>query len=769
MTNPFIVPRLSRRSVLAGGAAGALGVSLAGGTRLPAHAAQGDSVTSGSITLTDIGRGVIAVTDAQGIRRTTLSGLFLNPVGRTDGGTSTVVQSASGPSLVVRYTFVPSESQPEVQVVGTFTALDHRVQVRWDITTEAHVDPGLVMMYRSLSPGAGPETLVSTTRWDTDPRGGVPFEVPGPGLYQIDYSDGSHGFWVFSGKSNPSWRDAWSIHNPGEAVGTNRWVVKADFVIGNVTADAVAASFSNQTLSAKVSTGKRVNMWYGDSATPELTLTASNLGAERAVTMRWFVKDYYGRNIVSGSQVQKMAAASTITKKVKVPALGRGVYFVEVRVASGRDKALARTNLGVLPPHTFPKGTTMFGLAAWFTDYPGTEHSDLLKLIDRLGVSQTRQDQFTRAEADSIGLLMNIHPHTSVGEHDNDMLEWTDGWIDRGLVAGSRFAEVANEWNGVGGYLSGTSAQGYVDTYLKPWRKRLSERAPSIGIACQGSAGMDYVWTEKFHEAGGWPLIDAFSMHPGRGNFTADYAPPVEEWTLGSNGEYWNFLGAVRKGREMINEYGDKHYILSEVYACTKPNFWWSDTYRTSAENTLLQCALAMTEGVDALYQYQLNDTTWWNQGGANYDDREFHFGLMMRDMSPKPMAIAFATAAEHLSDATFKRWLPFDDSDVKGLEFSTPRGPLAIIWSREEGYILNADHDTVSPPDDPSFYPMPEPWVDAWSAKKTLRLKAAKASVKALDCIGLPVAVKVQGRQASIEIDGAPRLYYGLDLTKLR
>ncbi|WP_431913277.1 hypothetical protein [Nonomuraea jabiensis] len=129
----------------------------------------------------------------------------------------------------------------------------------------------------------------------------------------------------------------------------------------------------------------------------------------------------------------------------------------------------------------------------------------------------------------------------------------------------------------------GQVAAAYVRDGLRPVRDRLTAAGAPTKVLNAGLAGMDHVWTRNFHDAGGWDLIDGFAFHPGRGNFTPDYAPPPEEWTQGGNGSYWNFLGGLRKVREMIAEYGHKELWLTEAYACTKPNSWWLDTYRQAA------------------------------------------------------------------------------------------------------------------------------------------------------------------------------------------
>src|SRR5690606_29216670 len=102
----------------------------------------------------------------------------------------------------------------------------------------------------------------------------------------------------------------------------------------------------------------------------------------------------------------------------------------------------------------------------------------------------------------------------------------------------------------------------------------------------------------------------------------------------------------------------------------TRPHVWWSDTYRTAAENTVLTSVLAPTKGVTAMQWFQFYDNVKANPYGANPDNPEYHYGLLLRDLSPKPHLLALATAAEQLDGATFVRWLDLADEDARGLLF---------------------------------------------------------------------------------------------------
>lgn len=293
----------------------------------------------------------------------------------------------------------------------------------------------------------------------------------------------------------------------------------------------------------------------------------------------------------------------------------------------------------------------------------------------------------------------------------------------------------------------------------------MSTAGSDFKVMNAGTGGMDYNWLANLRGAGGWPLIDALAIHPGRGNFTPDYAPPPEQWEQGANGSYWNFLGSVRKARQVIAQYDREtnkatatELWLTEAYACTRPNNWWNDTYRHAAENVLLTLALAKAEGVRGVNWYQLHDSTIHHPQEADPANPEFHFGLMNRDTSAKPSLLAFATAVRALDRATFDRWVKFRDPDLRGLAFTTPEGPLYLLWTRKDGYILNPDHDP-----NVSFYAAPEPWVDTWPTKTSVRLFADANQVREVNCVGQERILSTLHGTVNVVLDGAPRLFYGL------
>ena len=76
------------------------------------------------------------------------------------------------------------------------------------------------------------------------------------------------------------------------------------------------------------------------------------------------MKDYNGADLAAATVTGVVAAASTWEHTFTMPAPAYGISVAEVSAYSGADEAFARTNLAVLPPHTYQAGAdSMFGIA----------------------------------------------------------------------------------------------------------------------------------------------------------------------------------------------------------------------------------------------------------------------------------------------------------------------------------------------------------------------------------------------------------------------
>lgn len=665
-----------------------------------------------------------------------------------------------------------------LHVTGRFVLHPHYLAVRYDIL-KAPTDEGTniqgCMFGRVLAKGMDPGPLAKLGRWVRHSKGGIPYEAK-DGLL-VPFGNGQGSVMLAFGPDNHAnlgWKDASRQHTGLTAMEPGHF--RSEFTVlvppaGWSTA-AVAARWHNRPLALALSTPKLYN-WWTDAREP-MTLTAAlaNVSQEnRQGRLTYWVRDWAGNVVAEKTAVLNLPADKTTTETISFqPTAERGIYFAEVAItdlATG-EETFARTNLALLPSHPFHStpDDSLFGIAAY---WPVPTEEDVQNLLDRLGVRWVRSGD-TRLQ----------HPGRIANHHSNVRFDqtWTDEkrdtWIREQLQQcverQNPYWEFANEINmstaGIamegGGIGKALLAQPY-DEWVRAIRRVQQETGlTQTKLISFGIAGMDVPFVDKMHELGTWELLDGLALHPGRGNFTPDYPVPhpADPTDLGEKGaNFWNYYGAVRTAGSLLRTYGEKPLWLTEVYTPTYPNSSWEDTPRNAPENVVLSYALAKAEGVKCAMYYQLFDSVHFDKLGVNPTDREYFFGLVQRDLSFKPALLGYCAIAEALDQASFAGWAKLSDPATRGLLFTTPRGPLAILWNRADGYVL-----TERTPD----FVTPEPWLDTWKTKTPTALPASGTEVTIINSIGQATTLPVHDGSLTLTLDGAPRLVYGLDTAKL-
>lgn len=627
---------------------------------------------------------------------------------------------------------------------------------------------------------------VPVSAWTTDPRGGIPFQTPVGNVYTTPYEDGivCHELAV---KNNDEWVGEWGFHLPAEQVDDTHWQMAYALVLGTATQTAAGAQLGTSDLMIAATTEKPFHLWETEQARLAFDLTVTQKASARDVVVDWFVRDFDGKVVRQGRETLTGAEGIATIPVALDAAVPRGSYFLSATATAGDDTALTRLTLSVLPPWDNPMAAagSKFGLAALFMGAGagyGVGRADWTKLVQRLGVRHLRQyQQMESDELTETGIRGMFHRGPTRGQLRVGG-EYPDGEVDVAAreelfaeytaackESGAPYFELCNEWN-MSGVLTGDSAAEYVHDVLLPMHEHFVANDVSTELCVMGLAGPDYVWLEKFAaEADGaaWKATTAVALHTGRGNFTPDYAPGPDEWSTGDDGTYWNNEGSVLAIKNTIAELDEKHgtrheLLITENYAVTYANQWWSDGFRNAAENALLTIALAHRDDVDSFYWYQLSDGVWWSIDRSDPSDKEFSYGLVMVDGSLKPSALAFATAAEHFSGARFIQEHRIGPAEAKGhaMVFDNPEGRVQVLWSRADGYVLHADHEDH----EDGYYDMPEPWIDEWPTKTPVDLPA-EGDVTEIDCLGRETVLPNQGGTVRVVLDGAPRLYYGLGI----
>ncbi len=649
--------------------------------------------------------------------------------------------------------------------------------------------PRLSMLARRFAPGmAMSGTAPKCGFWVRDPDGGQPWEENAGTV--VSYTNAAGGIKCVyrpGEAGNPAWHDPWNQHIALIEDGPGRYVSRMTIYDAASIPDdrVVQLAAAGRDIGVAVSTEMPYNLFIGAKTLAFKAEVMNPASLRRTFDVSWCVRGFNGETFSSGRgslEAEPFRSAST-TVEFK-PGEPRGIYFVEV-VASdptGAPGAFARTNIALLPPYSFRDGPdrSPFGISAY---WPLPDEESVQKLMDRMGVMWVRSGDTTLQ-----------HPPRRANRHSSADVrklrgEEREAWIEKQLeecrAKKNEYWEFANELNmstagialkshGIGKALM---APDYVEFVKEIERIRSEKGYDDVKLLSLGLAGYDGVFVDRMKELGAWECIKGFCLHPGRGNFTVDYpfvAPErkkngridtedVSKAERLANSSFWNFYGAVRGLKEHVARFGVEMPIwLTEVYAPTYPNSWWEDTLRCSAENVVLMYALIKAEGVKCGFYYQLFDGVWYDQLGIKISDREYHFGLMNRDMSPKPAFMAYCAIAETLDGAEFAGWMKPPGEKTHGLVFRSPRGAFAVLWDRTDGYVL-----TKRPPNGVRFR-SPEPWDDQWRSRVRVRLPVGKTASFA-NAIGQKRPLACLRGYAEVEVGGAPVVVRGIDVGRIQ
>ncbi len=639
------------------------------------------------------------------------------------------IEKSSDKTFKISYR-TEKDSTGEVSLSGTLTANpDGLIRLDWELSAPGPVKTGGIMQELILPPGVVKESPYKSGLWQRNERGGVPVEVR-DGYFRAIRNGDIQLFTRVAGNVNYTSRTSDHINYRKEESGKYTASLELQACSPGLRGFEAAALYHKRPLALELSTAKPFTIF--ESGAPEFKAEITSFGAQR-VKVEVTARDYDGKTVLNETRDIALKPFECNTLAFRLPEAERAIYFVEVKAGD----IFARTNLAILPPHRYEhRGESAFALSAYFMI---PDESSVYKLMERMGVRILRHGDNRATEKYGILSLdhVNVNPKSSPAEAKKKIGEI----LDRAAKFQNPEIEFCNEWNmNKKGEEKRLLATRYAEV-LKEFAAERDKRGIDLKIIGMGMAGPDTEFLKLTAEAGALPLFTGgVALHPGRGNFTADYTE-----------NFWSYLGAVRRYKKVMKELGITTLHLSEVYAGTHPNAYWKDSYRHAAENTVLTYALGVAEGAASIQFYQLHDGVWHDQGGVKPEDSEYHYGLLMRDGVIKPSLLAYCAVAEALDGAKFVKYLDFGNK-VYGVAFETPRGPLAFLYDRTDGCILSKKGDVH-----------PEPWVEQWKTRNTHSFDTVGATVTAIDPIGRAVKIAAPGNKVKLTLSGAPLMVYGI------
>ena len=452
---------------------------------------------------------------------------------------------------------------------------------------------------------------------------------------------------------------------------------------------------------------------YHDGEQPRLRLATSTPAGSKPTVVTWRIEDFWGAVRLSGKW-----SRGTGRQEKLVPAdkLGRGWYRATVTWADDGHERRNESAFVILPPadRRSPVQDSPFGAhfavdpsglalaravgCRWLRLHPPNHTKWRVVEPDKQGEWKWRAEPIRIARAAGLALIGSLDRcpdwassappgtppggfYTGIGAWvPRDWAEWENYVAEtvRRYRKEIRVWEVWNEPN-LGDWLipraGQTHAQAYVELlqHTSPVVKREDPTATVIagvvaGALTEKSPARQF--TEELIERGGLQLMDQFSFHDYINKSVDEGSEPIEVW--------------LAHLRSKLRAAGRELPILNSEGGYANPGT--SLTYRPCPPDTIpsdkMACWLVrqhvsqLALGVKQFFFYNF-----FLDGSPVIRDWE---GFVEGDGQPRPNVAAYATMTWLLDGATFERTeRPSADAWVH--HFNTPRGPLAVAWTRSD------------------------------------------------------------------------------------
>jgi hypothetical protein len=655
------------------------------------------------------------------------------------------------------------------QVTAVWEMMPEMVRVRYEIT------PPEGIAVRETKATAGfqmtetkePIEQIKPARWLRHPHGGVPYQVTAGmadrydigGSRLIIANDQGFDQLISKGKIHIQIRD---IPRP--------WLknlLQGSLVFSFSRSPAAlplaVAAAGQATLMLSVESPQPFYLW--DSPADSISVkawTANLFHRSQQVDVRHTARDFDGKILADRSQSVTLDPLKPQAFEIKITPSSFGPIYLEVTARHNSATEFQWLSLGALPKREFLDGKgSRFGISgyAWDTGShtEARTESQILELMNRIGTRWLLRCE-NRELAHRMGFFTLLHnqPYSvldkyfrgqSTWANDSTKREaWLRGNLERAVQEKDSWFNFSNEWNLRDGEMKGVLAERYVNDWLRPLHQLRDRIAPQMKLTGCVVAGGDLVFLEKVYRAGGWELFDGLNFHASGVPKSPDYDDP---------NDYWTYLGTLRRIHEGIRKFGKKELWMTELYAPTAPNNSCSTNERQAAERIALMYGLAVAADVRCAMLWRLDDNERreriYTAGEVGEpSEREYYFGLIRRDYTPKAGLWAYQTASYMFDGARFLGDIDMPADDLHGMLFEGREGRFAMLWSRREGYVTSGYSN-------PRYTHRP-PWEDAWTVRTPIPVKAAGREVMVIDAIGRQRTL-IPGPQGNvnIELTGAP------------
>lgn len=230
-----------------------------------------------------------------------------------------------------------------------------------------------------------------------------------------------------------------------------------------------------------------------------------------------------------------------------------------------------------------------------------------------------------------------------------------------------KYYEIWNEWNsGMGSSPKTPGSAASYDRLVRACVPKIKRIDPDVKVLIGATAGYDRRWTEELLQKGTMAIADGFSVHPYVFEHHSDRTPEKAVSFLMSLSSQ---ISLYKKPVEII---------VSEIGWPTS-----NDAYGVSegVQANYLSRFLLYAKAIPAVKGISVHCLV---DAGDDPSNREHRFGLVRRDLSPKPAFSAINSISDVLTKGTAVE-MSMPESDIRYLKFTMPDSEEVIaLWAKD-------------------------------------------------------------------------------------
>ena len=469
------------------------------------------------------------------------------------------------------------------------------------------------------------------------------------------------------------------------------------------------------TLSLRVATEHLSNVFTEGERVDLRAAVADFLGTDRALRLRWEVKDFWGSVVAVAPSELRVAAGRSAQLDLTLPARSRGYFSVGCTAEDARGSAQAHTSVVILSDEdvSTPDPTSVLGISGIFQ----TAH---LPLARRIGVEWVRdwmhlnwgsimpapgKYHWERADAfvslterhgiKLLPLIFCVPGWASTGPAGDPkrgrypardwaaLAEFMERLVDR-YKSRLHTWEIWNEPNCTFGWMPKPDPAAYAELFRAAYAgaKKADQRARVIGIC---PAGRDPKFIRAALEALGKGRMDGLALHPytcprspEEGRFRehlVEAAGLMSEFRAGDSlwltEVGWSTNAATVRSRDEIDALKRrKGYPISLSRAGGA-----SEQEQASFTARMVTLARSVPQ-TKAVFYHAFEGL------GPMPDYVEHNLGFLRYDGSPKPVVAAYHTLAARLRGLRYDGAVDLAQRDLRAYAFSGRGRDVLVAWT---------------------------------------------------------------------------------------